>query len=123
MTEPAVALASITMECADAGVLADFYRELLGLVEEYADDERTSIALRGKGYLLSCVRTEGYARPSWPGTGQQMHLDLYASDVDAAVERAVALGATVADYQPDPTMWRVLIDPAGHPFCLMKPFD
>ncbi|MCR6704763.1 MAG: hypothetical protein NVV66_18580, partial [Cellulomonas sp.] len=33
------------------------------------------------------------------------------------VERAVALGARLADPQPDPR-WRVLLDPAGHPFCI-----
>jgi hypothetical protein len=33
------------------------------------------------------------------------------------VKRAVALGARPADPQPDPR-WKVLLDPAGHPFCL-----
>jgi hypothetical protein len=28
------------------------------------------------------------------------------------------LGATLATTQPQPDGWRVLIDPAGHPFCL-----
>ena len=31
---------------------------------------------------------------------------------------ALALGATRADEQPNPDHWRVLIDPAGHPFCI-----
>jgi len=30
----------------------------------------------------------------------------------------VELGATTAGHQPMPRAWRVLIDPAGHPFCL-----
>ena len=37
-------------------------------------------------------------------------------DIDVAAARAVALGAT-QPAQPDPR-WRVLLDPAGHPFCL-----
>jgi hypothetical protein len=37
--------------------------------------------------------------------------------VDIAVESAFELGATVAEYQPQDTV-RVLVDPAGHPFCL-----
>ena len=45
-----------------------------------------------------------------------MHLDLTADDLGAAEEQAVALGATLAQ-QPDPRL-RVLLDPAGHPFCL-----
>jgi hypothetical protein len=30
----------------------------------------------------------------------------------------IELRATKADEQPAPERWRVLIDPAGHPFCL-----
>jgi hypothetical protein len=37
---------------------------------------------------------------------------------DVAVARAVALGARQAEHQADPSRWRVLFDPAGHPFCL-----
>lgn len=39
------------------------------------------------------------------------------SDLQAAVAHALELGATIADYQPQQTV-RVLLDPAGHPFCL-----
>jgi hypothetical protein len=30
----------------------------------------------------------------------------------------VAIGGRKAGVQPDPDHWRVLLDPAGHPFCL-----
>ncbi|MGA9311577.1 MAG: VOC family protein [Pseudonocardiaceae bacterium] len=30
----------------------------------------------------------------------------------------VALGATSAEHQPRPGRWRVMLDPAGYPFCL-----
>jgi hypothetical protein len=33
------------------------------------------------------------------------------------VEHAVSLGATVAEFQPQDDV-RVMLDPAGHPFCL-----
>ena len=46
-----------------------------------------------------------------------MHFDFQVADLDAAVAEAVALGATVADHQPQENV-RVLFDPAGHPFCL-----
>ncbi|MBK7622897.1 MAG: hypothetical protein IPJ14_09580 [Kineosporiaceae bacterium] len=45
-----------------------------------------------------------------------VHLDLSADDLDAVAERAVALGATLPEQRD--TRWRVLLDPAGHPFCL-----
>jgi hypothetical protein len=31
---------------------------------------------------------------------------------------AVRLGARVASAQTNPELWRILLDPAGHPFCL-----
>jgi len=47
-----------------------------------------------------------------------VHLDLSAgSDVDESSARAVSLGAVEVDPQPD-VRWRVLLDPAGHPFCI-----
>ncbi|HTF48375.1 MAG TPA: VOC family protein [Pseudonocardia sp.] len=38
-------------------------------------------------------------------------------DLDEPEQRALALGATAAVPQPD-KRWRVLLDPAGHPFCI-----
>ena len=38
-------------------------------------------------------------------------------DKAAAEQRCIALGASVPEQQPSET-WRVLLDPAGHPFCL-----
>lgn len=52
--------------------------------------------------------------------GQQrpmMHFDFQVGDLDFAVAEALALGATVAEHQPQAHL-RVLFDPAGHPFCL-----
>ena len=46
-----------------------------------------------------------------------MHFDFQVGDLNSAVAEAVELGASVADYQPNDNV-RVLIDPAGHPFCL-----
>jgi hypothetical protein len=39
-------------------------------------------------------------------------------DLDTEESRILALGATKAEVQPNPESWRVLIDPAGHPFCI-----
>jgi hypothetical protein len=64
---------------------------------------------------------EGYRPPVWPPAGDaqrpMMHLDFQVGDLDAAVAEAVALGATVAEHQPQKNV-RTLFDPAGHPFCL-----
>jgi len=47
-----------------------------------------------------------------------MHLDLAVDDLDTAETEAVRLGATLAAAQPALDWWRVLLDPAGYPFCL-----
>jgi hypothetical protein len=50
-----------------------------------------------------------------------MHFEIQADDVGAAVAHAVALGAREAEPQPpdrSPDQLRVMLDPAGHPFCL-----
>ena len=46
-----------------------------------------------------------------------LHLDVEVDELDAAVADAIALGASVAEYQPQENV-RVLLDPAGHPCCL-----
>ena len=73
------------------------------------------------GQALSFQFDPDYVRPVWPGTGDaprmMMHLDIAVDDLDAGVEWARGLGATVADHQPQPDV-RVMLDPAGHPFCL-----
>ena len=48
-----------------------------------------------------------------------MHLDVQVGDLDDAAAEAVALGATLAGHQPQDHV-RVLLDPAGHPFCLVR---
>ena len=40
-----------------------------------------------------------------------------SGDLDSAVADAIALGASLAPVQPNDNV-RVLLDPAGHPFCL-----
>ena len=47
-----------------------------------------------------------------------MHLDVSVSDLDDAVSRAERMGARQAGHQAQPTVWRVMLDPVGHPFCL-----
>jgi hypothetical protein len=39
-------------------------------------------------------------------------------DLDVAEAAAIKVGATKATTQPSPELWRVLLDPAGHPFCI-----
>ena len=51
----------------------------------------------------------------------RFHLGLQVDDVDQAVERLCALGASQPDFQPGDGRWRVLLDPDGQPSCLSSP--
>ena len=73
------------------------------------------------------MQIAGYRPPVYPDgdTPKQIHLDLAVRDLEEAEAEALRLGATKAEHQPHPDQWRILLDPAGHPFCLTAniPFD
>jgi hypothetical protein len=118
VSEPADAslrFVGVSLDCADVDQLAEFYLRLLG--GRVLWNRPTSVGVQVPGLLLVPQHVEGYRPPVWPGSSI-VHLDLTAGDgLDEPVARAVALGARPADHQPDPR-WTVLLDPAGHPFCI-----
>lgn len=111
----------VVLDAPDVAALARFYAELRGWAIHHLDDEGASLdAGEGVAYL-SIQGNKDYVAPTWPPEpGQQqmmLHLDFEVTDLEAETERAVALGATLPAHQPQDNV-RVLLDPAGHPFCL-----
>ncbi|MFC9963005.1 MULTISPECIES: VOC family protein [Nocardia] len=114
-------LAAVTIDCPDPDALAEFYARATGF-ERSPDSDPEYIELTGpNGVSLGFERVADYRPPQWPGqqTPQQCHLDFAVPDLDEGEARLLTLGATKAEVQPEPDRWRVLIDPAGHPFCLV----
>jgi catechol-2,3-dioxygenase len=113
-----VHLAAVSLDSSDPAGLADFYRQLLDL-ELYFESE-DFVALKGAGVLLTTQRVADHVPPEWPSGSvpKQIHLELAVEDLESAESAALGLGATRAGEQPNPDHWRVLIDPAGHPFCI-----
>jgi predicted enzyme related to lactoylglutathione lyase len=114
------------IEAPDPGALARFYSELVGWPIEHEEPGTAILAApEGSIYVVFQQATD-YQRPVWPPVdGAQrpmMHFDFQVGDLDSAVEDAVALGATLADSEPQENI-RVLLDPAGHPFCLCLEVD
>ncbi|MGA8845053.1 MAG: VOC family protein [Nocardioides sp.] len=114
----------VVLSCPDAKALATFYSELLGwpLWKPEEADENDAVLDLGEGVgYLSFQHDPDFAPPAWPGElGRQrmtMHLDFEVSELAVSVEHALELGARLADHQPQGDV-RVLLDPAGHPFCL-----
>jgi catechol 2,3-dioxygenase-like lactoylglutathione lyase family enzyme len=114
-------LTGTNLDAPDANALAGFYRRLLGWT--VAAEEPGWVVLRppGGGQTLNFQTEPRYVRPVWPaGPGDpqmMMHLEIRVDDLAAAVAQAVALGAAIAEFQPQEDV-RVCLDPAGHPFCL-----
>jgi hypothetical protein len=111
-------LGSIALDCASPAALATFWSEMLG--GEIAFTSENFVAIKTDRLWLAAVRVEDYQAPTWPDGEfpKQMHLDLAVDDLDEAEAEAVRLGARRAADQPAPGRYRVLLDPAGHPFCL-----
>jgi len=118
--EPVGRLASVSLDTTDPEALADFYARLLGMRRIYQRPDGSVIALSDGRIALTAMYAADHVRPTWPEPGQQqqLHLDIAVTDLPAAVATAVRLGAVEAAHQPGPEVWRVLLDPAGHPFCL-----
>ncbi|WP_433341342.1 VOC family protein [Streptomyces sp. CA-253872] len=116
--------AAVTLDCPDPLALAAFYQEATGLTRHPGSDAEFAALTAPDGFTLGFQRVEDYRPPRWPGQDapQQLHL-CYDVDEDltATEARLVALGAAVPDHQPhDPAHARVLMDPAGHPFCVVR---
>lgn len=110
----------IAFDCPNANELADFYARLLKLEQTISGEEWAGIHTP-QGILLVFQTVKGYEPPVWPwhkGKQQQMaHIDFKVDDLAQAVEYAIHCGAKKAEVQYYDTS-TVMLDPAGHPFCL-----
>ena len=110
---------SVTLDCAHPVPLAEFWAEALDGKVAHTSDNFVGVDTPD-GLWIGAYRIDGYQPPQWPDgdRAKQFHLDFTVDDLDAAERAALALGATKAEHQPEPERWRVLLDPAGHPFCV-----
>ena len=113
---------SIVLDCPDPRALATFYGAMLDWDVDTANFDASDGWIDVKsdyGPCLSFQGVEDYRAPSWPTqeVPQQMHLDVVVDNLDTAEAAVISLGATKHDHQPG-TTFRVMLDPAGHPFCL-----
>jgi catechol 2,3-dioxygenase-like lactoylglutathione lyase family enzyme len=109
------------LEAPDPAGLGRFYSQLLDWPVVHEEPGTTVVKPPQESVYMVFQQADGYVPPAWPpATGEQrpmMHLDIQVDDIDLAVTDALALGAQLAAVQPNEHV-RVLIDPAGHPFCL-----
>ena len=107
------------LDCPDPQGLAAFYSAITGW--EVASDSGDWVQLANPtGPSLAFQLAPDHQPPVWPSTDrpQQAHIDFEVRDLDEGERQVLALGAHKTEVQPDEG-WRVFLDPAGHPFCLV----
>lgn len=108
----------VTLDCSDPEELGRFWASMLGGEVVFA--RGGTVGVRTPWTWIACVRIDDHRPPTWPdgAVPKQVHLDLDVDDLDAAVAEAESCGAVPAPFQPAPEARRIMLDPAGHPFCL-----
>jgi catechol 2,3-dioxygenase-like lactoylglutathione lyase family enzyme len=107
--------------------LAEFYERFLGwpIVEREGEGpgEEPWAKVRSEelGLKMEFQYEPHFTPPVWPPVpGEQqmlIHLDIGVPDLAEGVAFAVGAGAREAEHQPQDDV-RVMLDPAGHVFCL-----
>ncbi|MEU4693764.1 VOC family protein [Actinoplanes sp. NPDC023714] len=108
--------AGFSLDTDDPQALAEFYCKLLDAEVSYTSEEFVYL----KEPSLGFVKVDKHVPPTWPAPDvpKQAHLELGVDDLEAGEAAILELGATKPEHQPQPDRWRVLLDPAGHPFCI-----
>jgi catechol 2,3-dioxygenase-like lactoylglutathione lyase family enzyme len=130
-------LRQVVLDCEDARVLAEFYRQLLGFRYRPGDEPPADGTpdTQGQDWLvlrdatgtsrLAFQQVPHLPEPTWPEgpRPQMLHLDTTVptvADLHFQHQRALALGARLlldrSDDEIEPLF--VYADPAGHPFCI-----
>lgn len=118
-------LSLVALDCPNPESLAAFYSAITGWPLAPVEEDDWLELVSDGGATIAFQRVADHQPPDWP-TGarpQQLHLDFDVDDLDAAEAEIVALGAVKVAHQPKPHFWRVFLDPAGHPFCLVLAGD
>ena len=117
------------LDCANPVELAHFYSKITGLRVQPFDEGETAQTCEWLELLDENNRTkmafqkiDNYRAPTWPqgDIPQQVHMDFHAKDLDIAEKDLLELGAFKTEFQPKPHRFRVYLDIAGHPFCIVQ---
>ena len=116
-------LHGIVIDCPDPDLLATFYQELLGMQRVQDEGDWIVIGDAPDRPGVAFARVPDYKPPTWPvgERPQYRHFDVRVNDLDAAEQAALELGATPLPGSGITS--RILADPVGHPFCLVKLID
>jgi len=106
----------VTFDCAHPKVMATYWAQTLGYVEEGSDTEYAAIIdSEGKRPRILFMRV-----PEPKVVKNRIHLDLHVADMQVEVERLLTLGGKRLRMEEDEDgdVWTVMADPEGNEFCV-----
>jgi predicted enzyme related to lactoylglutathione lyase len=110
----------VVFDAADLTTESTFWAGVLGGTVD-AEDDWHMVLVAGEP-RVGVQLAPDHVPPDWPdGNAQQIHLDLWVDDIDAAHKEVMSLGARLlkaASESESADNFQVYSDPAGHPFCL-----
>jgi len=122
-------IAYTALDCDNPVELAHFYSKITGHAVQPFDEGETAETCEWLELIdeadftaMAFQKIDNYQKPTWP-TGdlpQQAHMDFHAKDLDIAEKALLEIGAVKAEFQPKPHRFRIYLDPAGHPFCMVQ---
>jgi hypothetical protein len=108
----------LVVDSHEPSVLARFWAEALGQRILYESEDEVIVGSDEHSYPGLCF----VPVPEDKKIKNRLHIDLDPDDLDAEVDRLIALGARRADVgQPADVSWVVLADPEDNEFCVLTP--
>lgn len=108
----------ITFDCEDAGTLARFWADVLGWGVG-PDASEDFAAVGGPSRPADTPAMLFLKVPEGKSAKNRVHVDLESDDLEADLDRIVALGATTVHEKNEyGTHWFTLTDPEGNEFCV-----
>ena len=112
-------IASLVVDAADAGLLAQFWAGALGWQVVNRGHYGVSIGVAGGPFEIDFRFVPDGPKPA----KNRLHRDVKPvnRDQQAELDRLLALGARQVDVGQGDQNWYVLADPEGNEFCLCRP--
>ena len=123
MADHTLTAVGVVMDCADPVALADFWQSAIGFTVRTGGGD-PYVTLSGSELRRPLNHLTLQRVPEPKTVKNRTHIDLFAGDVAAEVDRLVALGATVTARLPEDAsgsdlIFAELADPEGHEFCVV----
>ena len=123
MAEHTLTAVGVVMDCTDPLALADFWQAAIGFTVRTGNGD-PYITLSGSELRRPLNHLTLQKVPEPKTVKNRSHIDLFAGDVAAEVERLQALGATVTTRVPEDAtgtdlFFAEMADPEGHEFCVV----